>query len=189
MALAHLSDLDQYCATGTPAGAQPDDPRTFYSPVDNDHAALVELADSATTSLIIAMYGFDDQDLADIIRTKLADPNIFVQLTLDSSQANGVHERTLLAAENYPSSSIAIGQSERGAIMHMKVMIIDGLDVVDGSTNWSTSGESKQDNQLSVTRSPVKAALARARVDAIHTHMLQASGSSGTTTAARKVVA
>jgi len=67
----------------------------------------------------------------------------------------------------------------------MKVMIIDGLDVVDGSTNWSTSGESKQDNQLSVTRSPVKAALARARVDAIHTHMLQASGSSGTTAAAR----
>jgi phosphatidylserine/phosphatidylglycerophosphate/cardiolipin synthase-like enzyme len=185
MPLPSLAALDQYSVTGPPPGSGPDDPRTFYSPVDNDHAVLTALVESATTSLVVAMYGFDDQALADMIARKLASTTCFVSLTLDSSQASGAHERAILAAESYPASSIAVGRSEKGAIMHMKVVIVDGLDVADGSTNWSAGGESLQDNQLSVTRDMSKAALARARIDAIHNHMLQATGSSGSAQHAR----
>lgn len=174
MALADLSVLDQYAAVPFPPGWATDR-RDFYSPVDNCHQVLVDLVKSAQTSLVVALYGFDDDDVADALHEKLVDENVFVQLTLDSSQAGGVHERKLLARESYPASSVAVGRSEHGAIMHMKVLIVDGLDVADGSTNWSTSGESLQDNQLTVTRDPLKAARARARVDAIHHHMLQAA--------------
>jgi phosphatidylserine/phosphatidylglycerophosphate/cardiolipin synthase-like enzyme len=58
--------------------------------------------------------------------------------------------------------------------MHLKMVVIDGLDTVTGSTNWSAGGESLQDNQLTVVRDSVHAATSRARIDAIHTHMLQA---------------
>jgi phosphatidylserine/phosphatidylglycerophosphate/cardiolipin synthase-like enzyme len=174
VALSSLSLLDPYKTGGWPDD-YPVDARTFFSPVDNVHQALVDLVRSASTSLIIGMFGFDDDELADLIREKLLDEHIHVQLTLDASQARGVHEREILDRENYPASSIAVGHSEHGAIQHLKMVVVDGLDRISGSTNWSTSGESLQDNELTVYRSRAMAAEAAARLSAIHAHMLQAA--------------
>jgi phosphatidylserine/phosphatidylglycerophosphate/cardiolipin synthase-like enzyme len=177
MTLSSLSLLDQYKSTAFPPG-YPDTARTFYSPVDDVHGALTALVQSTTKSLVIAMYGYDDDQLNQVIQQQLDSETIYVQMSLDSSQAAGVHEKDLLAHlskwENQKvGNSIAIGKSEKGAIMHLKLVIVDGLDVITGSTNWSTAGETQQDNQLTVIRDALVAAEARARVDIIHDSMLK----------------
>ncbi len=177
MALPSLSVLDRYKMTPFPPG-YPETARTFYSPVDDVHGALTDLVQSTSKSLVIAMYGYDDDQLNQVIQHQLNSETIYVQMSLDSSQASGVHEKDLLAHlarwENQKvGNSIAIGKSEKGAIMHLKLVIVDGLDVVTGSTNWSASGETQQDNQLTVIRDALVAAEARARVDVIHDSMLK----------------
>ena len=54
----------------------------------------------------------------------------------------------------------------------MKLLIVDGVILISGSTNWSDGGERLQDNELTVTLSAAKAAEARIRVDQVHQHML-----------------
>lgn len=175
MALDSLALLDPYKKAAF-VPTYPENARTFYSPVDDIPSALKALLASATKSLVVAMYGFDDPDLNRILLSKLNADHIYVQMSLDSTQAAGKAEKALLSnwRNDVVGNSIAIGQSERHAIMHLKLVIIDGLDVVTGSTNWSASGETKQDNQLTVIRDPLVAAEARARVDMIHDSMLKA---------------
>jgi phosphatidylserine/phosphatidylglycerophosphate/cardiolipin synthase-like enzyme len=174
MALADLSALDGYKTGGFPRGYLPGY-RAFYSPVDQVHGVLRDVVSSARHSLVISMFGFDDDELADIIKAKLADPSIVVQLTFDSSQAGGVHEKAILAREQYPASSVAVGRSERGGIVHLKLIVVDGEIVITGSTNLSASGEGLQDNVCEVIHDPYVAAEARSRVDAIHQHIVQAA--------------
>ncbi len=155
----------------------PPDSATFFSPEDGVgiHQLLLDLVSVARVSIAINMFGWDDDDVDAAIQAKAADPSILVQISLDKSQAGGVHEKLLLANwfDKPIGTSIAVGQSVKHAISHLKVMIVDGVWVVSGSTNWSLSGEQQQDNQLTVTNNSVLAAQYRAILDINHIEMLK----------------
>ena len=169
--LSDLSVLDQFAATPFAPG-YPVTRRTFFSPVDQVHACLVYIISSATTSLDIAMYGFDDQDLLNALIQKMADPSISVRLTLDRSQSTGAYEKALLSQSGINNNDVSIGTSEKGAIMHLKAGAIDGTILFTGSTNWSNSGEADQDHQLTVAISPAECAQLTNRINAIHAYQL-----------------
>jgi PLD-like domain len=168
-----MEEFDRFKAS--PVDPQyPDWMRTFYSPVDDVHGVLMKLVNSVRTSLVIAMYGYDDDELAEAVSRKMSDSSIYCQITLDKSQAGGVHEKVLLEQHHMlDSNSVAVGTSEKSQIMHRKMVVIDGVWRVSGSTNWSTAGETKQDNELTVTNNAMIAAEARHILDLEHAKALK----------------
>jgi phosphatidylserine/phosphatidylglycerophosphate/cardiolipin synthase-like enzyme len=169
-------DLATFKAEGRFLDGYPDDQRTFFAPRDNVHGVLAALLQSAQHSIVVNMYGYDDSELNGIIQGKLADEHIYVQMSLDRSQSAGAAEKAILAswANNAFGNSIAIGTSSvHNAISHLKIVIVDGVYTVKGSTNWSLSGEEKQDNELTLSRNAVIAAETRAILDLNHDFMLK----------------
>ncbi|HKR98140.1 MAG TPA: hypothetical protein VJU79_01375, partial [Candidatus Dormibacteraeota bacterium] len=125
---------------------------------------------------VLNMYGYADHELDDIIKAKLSDERLYVQMSLDKSQSKSSKtEREILAdwENGGVGNSIAIGTSYKGAISHLKIVIVDGIYTVKGSTNWSLGGEQDQDNELTLTNSAVIAAEARAVLDRNHDYMLK----------------
>jgi phosphatidylserine/phosphatidylglycerophosphate/cardiolipin synthase-like enzyme len=168
-------DLAKYKAEGRFLDGYPDDQRTFFAPRDDVHGLPVALLGSAQHSIVVNMFGYDDQ-LNQIIQGKLADEKVYVQMSLDRSQASGTHEKQILAkwANDAFGNSIAIGTSSvHNAISHLKIVIVDGVYTVKGSTNWSLSGEQHQDNELTLSRNAVVAAETRAILDLNHDFMLK----------------
>ena len=94
-----------------PAGDSPDF-RVFYVGRDDVHGILAYLLARCSRSLRLNMFGYDDDALDTIIRGLVASEHVFVQGTLDKSQASGVHERKILATwDPAMRNSFAVGQS------------------------------------------------------------------------------
>lgn len=166
------SSLDQFRRDPLPAG-YPANLRHLFAPIDRVHDALVALCSAASVSIAAAMYGWDDDQIDQLFRSKLADENVPVMLALDKTQAAGVHEKRILAQwqPDLIGNAIVIGQSSKHAISHDKMIVLDGQVTIAGSTNLSDSGESKQNNECVLVWDAVFAAEARARIDMIHNEM------------------
>ncbi len=142
----NLLDLAQYtreCAFSQNASK---DFHLFLVGRDNVHEVLKHVLSRVTTSLYLNMFGYDDEDLNDIIMSKVMDPAITVLITLDKSQAGGAHEKRILDADRTASlsafnSHFVIGQSATHQISHTKGFVADGIVGAEGSTNWSAGGE------------------------------------------------
>jgi len=165
-----------YAATAFPPGWSSTE-YVLFSPRDTGvQQAILDVVSSAGHSILANHYGFDDPQVSAVMLSKAADPEIAFVLNLDSSQAGGTHERELLAAwQGYVGTSVVVGRSIKHAISHLKVTVVDGLYVVSGSTNLSLGGESKQDNELRITRDPLMAARYSAVILLNHAAMLAAA--------------
>lgn len=144
-----LDDLAPFHAAPVPAGASADY-RTFYVGWDDVHGLLKHLHQlPAISRYTMNMFGYDDDELNELVMRLVRDPGCLVNVTLDKSQAGGVHERRLLDKDRALdlaafNAHIAIGQSATHSISHTKGGVIrfaGGAVAWEGSTNWSTDGE------------------------------------------------
>lgn len=134
---------------------------TYLTPADGDAAlaALLALINSAKERVRVLMYGFDHPQLVDALAAAHT-RGVDVQLVLDHTQACGPSEvaalhRLLLTL---PAANIRIGTSPVDhQILHIKAVVVDGLNVASGSLNWSPSAF-KQINSLDICSSADAAA-------------------------------
>ena len=187
-----LDDLATFTRGEGFSADYPPNVRILLSPRHDGHAAIVAALGAAETSLVGGMYGFDDESVSGIYAEKCQAPHFLAMLSLDRSQAGGLHERDILASmhasgidADAPGTSIAVGDvhdavmrtvavgtsSVKGAISHLKQWVIDGRFVLDGSMNESTSGEEWQNNSLVVIDDRVVAAQVQANLLLVHVEM------------------
>ena len=141
-----LLELQQYTREQTYSNTASKDFHLFYVGRDDVHDILKYVLSRASVSLYLNMFGFDDDELNDILMKQALDPSITMMITLDKSQAGGVHEKKLLDSDIAQNPTkfntyFVIGQSETHQISHTKGFVADGKVGGEGSTNWSTSGE------------------------------------------------
>ncbi len=141
-----LDDLAQFTAEGEFGPNASPDYRVLYVGRDDVHSALKYIFSHVTVSVKMNMFGFDDGELNQILMALTKNPNVLVQVSLDRSQAAGVHEKQLLSGDVAadPSgfaSHFDIGQTETHQILHTKGGVLDNIVAFEGSTNWSASGE------------------------------------------------
>jgi len=141
-----LTDLQQYTREKNYATTASKDFHLFYVGRDDVHDLLKHVLSRVSISLYLNMFGFDDEELNDILMAKAKDPHVMMMITLDKSQAGGAHEKRLLDSDvaNDPAAFntyFVIGQSATHQISHTKGFVADGKVGGEGSTNWSASGE------------------------------------------------
>lgn len=119
----------------------------FFVGRDDCHGILHYLIPQEKQYFRLNMFGYDDEELNQDILGLFNDPDVHVQISLDKSQASGVHERKIIAADQASnaddfSTSFCILQSETHQISHTKGGVLSSLGMYfEGSMNWSNSGE------------------------------------------------
>jgi len=141
-----LLDLQPYTQEKVYATTASKDFHLFYVGRDDVHGILKHVLSRVSVSLYLNMFGFDDDELNEILEKIAVDPTITMLVTLDKSQAGGKHEKALLDADRKAdlalfNTHVAIGQSLTHQISHTKGFVADGKVAGEGSTNWSVSGE------------------------------------------------
>ena len=183
-----LDDLAAYTAEQAFGPTASPDFRVFYVGRDDVHGVLMHLFTRVTLSVKMNMFGYDDDDLNNVLMGLVQNPAVMVQVTLDSSQASGAHEKAILGSDTAQDAAgfandFAVGQSSTGQISHTKGGVLDGIVAFEGSTNWSSSGEGTginltaakqnpgfkaQNNTLAVYVNPYEIAKFAARLDYEH---------------------
>jgi hypothetical protein len=150
-----LLDLQPYTQEKVFATTASKDFHLFYVGRDDVHDILKHVLSRVSSSLYLNMFGFDDEELNDILMKIALDETVTMLVTPDKSQAGERHEKRLLDADREHDRAqfnthvvtqthlheIVIGQSATHQVSRTRGFVADGRVAGEGSTNWSDAGE------------------------------------------------
>jgi hypothetical protein len=184
-----LDDLAQFTLEKRYSDNASRDFHLFYVGRDNVHEILKYILSRARVSLYLNMFGYDDEELNDILMAKVMDPHVTMLITL---QEGGVHAGTLREADGRTEDGLAavnthfvIVQSATYPISHSKGFVADdrvgaesSVASVEGTfvvkSDPGGLGYKAQNNKQSVFTDPDT--IARFQAELIREHLVAQKG-------------
>lgn len=118
----------------------------YFSPDDHVQQALLQLLDSAKSSIYFLAYSFTADPLGEAIR-RAAAAGVRVAGVMDEDQ---VHSNVGSEFDKFRAAGLDVRLDGNAGEMHHKLMIIDGNILVIGSYNFTASAETTNDENLIV---------------------------------------
>jgi len=119
----------------------------YFSPKGGCENQVLYWLDRANASIHILIYSFTLDSVGDAL-VEAHNRGVEVQVVFETEQVTRYSEYQGLRAAGVP-----VRNDTNSDLMHNKVMIVDGLIVLTGSFNWSTSGEESNNENLIVINS------------------------------------
>ncbi len=121
--------------------------RVYFSPSPEPKRAILQTLQSAQKFVHAALYQLTDPEIAEAL-LEIARRGIELKILLDDEPSKGSKGCLLLRA------GIAVKQYVDSGIMHHKFAVVDGEKVITGSYNWTTSAQTRNEENLLVIESP-----------------------------------
>jgi phosphatidylserine/phosphatidylglycerophosphate/cardiolipin synthase-like enzyme len=137
------------------APVYPDDRSRHQGGLD---AHLLDLINRTRTSLDVAIYDFDLQNVAAAIASA-KQRGVHVRMVTDTDTMKNKDEAIQSALKTVRSENITIIEDKRPSIMHDKFVISDGETVATGSWNYTDGDTYRLNNNLLILQSPELARL------------------------------
>lgn len=116
---------------------------TYFSPEDNPRAEILAQLRQAQEEIIFMAYSFTDDEIAQVLLEQ-AGRGVRVRGVFEARGASGSYSEY----ERLREAGLDVRLDGNPAIMHHKVMIIDGLVTLTGSYNFSSSAAEENDENL-----------------------------------------
>jgi len=137
--------------------------RVYFSPSPEPERAILHTLYSAQKFVYAALYQLTDPEIADAL-LEIARRGIELKILLDDEPSKGSKGCLLLSA------GIAVKQYVDSGIMHHKFAVVDGERVLTGSYNWTTSAQTRNEENLLVIESPHLAQAFESEFSKLWTH-------------------
>jgi hypothetical protein len=146
-----LSKFGQYKTNNTPHifNIEGKTVELYFSPSDNTTQQLISKINTANSSIYFGIYAFTDTDVSNALINKIQSGSVLVAGIMDQFSVN---------YNPYPDLTPVMGNYLKvfnlPYIYHNKMMLIDPCDInsdpmiFSGSHNWSTSADTKNDENV-----------------------------------------
>jgi phosphatidylserine/phosphatidylglycerophosphate/cardiolipin synthase-like enzyme len=115
----------------------------YFCPADNCSLKLVDLINSSTNSIDIAIYSFTYSDIANAL-IKAKERGVVIRVLFDKIQSSSTYSLDEFLQRNNIFTKISTNPSA----MHNKFMVVDGKIISTGSFNYTTNATKNNNENL-----------------------------------------